>query len=43
MPAIPCTEKFIAELAENENFPSNFYNLIVKNVPTCPLLRLSFV
>ena len=22
MPAIPCTEKFIAELAENENFPS---------------------
>lgn len=28
MPAISCTDKFIAELAEDENFPSNFYNLI---------------
>ena len=38
MPAIPCTEKFIVELAENENFPSNFYNLIKEHpcylVPT---------
>ena len=36
MPAIPCTEKFIAELAENENFLSNFYNLI-KEHPCYPV------